>query len=93
MRVARLLSAFLMLFALALCSCKASNQASASNPAPSTTCSTNRWCRRTMSAVLAQRATPQSGTQPPLARFRHQECLFSSELLGIALQMSGSARS
>jgi hypothetical protein len=30
-----------------------------------TTCSTNRWCRTTMLAAPAQRATPRSGTRPP----------------------------
>ncbi len=42
MRIARLLSAFIMLFALALCSCNASNPASASNPAPFTTLPTTQ---------------------------------------------------
>ena len=37
MRIARRICTFLMLFALALCSCKTSNQASAANPAPLTT--------------------------------------------------------
>ena len=37
MRIARMICTFLMLFALALCSCKTSNQANAANPAPLTT--------------------------------------------------------
>ncbi len=37
MRIARTICTFLMLFALALCSCKTSDQASAANPAPLTT--------------------------------------------------------